>query len=192
VCAILGDDHPLAGSLAQQLTGRGWRVVTMTSMDSEDALRKMANGHGRLAAFIDVRRCPQDGRPDLPLMNHAEEARLKSVFLAAKHLGPVLTAPEAGRTWFIVVTHVDGKLGLGDGPATHGIVSAGIPGLLKTLRHEWPSVFCRAVDLHPELHPDRAAELVAAELEDADLTLAEVGHGPEGRCTIATFERADV
>ena len=58
--------------------------------------------------------------------------------------------------------------------------------MTKSLRLEWPEVFCRAVDLDPALAPEIAAEALVAELLDPDRLTAEVGWGPRGRVTLGT------
>ena len=45
-------------------------------------------------------------------------------------------------------------------------VSGGLFGLTKTLNLEWDDVFCRAVDLQPEMDPELAAKYIVAELSD--------------------------
>jgi hypothetical protein len=209
VCAIRTDGHPLAPALARQLAVIGWRVVLLDSRGAtgeadvpclhldtssptfcEDALQTIADRFGRLAAWIDIPHVSSGGPAD-PLSNDAEELRLLSTFAMATRLAPVLNVPRAGRAWFVVITHVDGKLGLADPPRDGGIITAGLLALPKSLRHEWPGVFCRAIDLHPDLDVETAARRIVAELGDPDCTLAEVGHGPDGRCTIVTLEAVD-
>jgi len=181
VCAIVSDGHELADALARKLIGRGWRVLVLNASDAGQ-VRDVPG----IAAFIDIHG-PLPATADV-LSNTAEEARLKASFLLAKQLMPALTNPQLPCAWFFIVTHVDGKLGLDATPKTGGVVTAGAWALAKTLHHEWPSVFCRAVDLHPGLDADLAASLVIGELHDPDATLAEVGHGPDGRCTVDALE----
>jgi hypothetical protein len=78
---------------------------------------------------------------------------------------------------------LDGALGL-TGLGSSGPVAAGVLGLTKSLRLEWPEVFCRAVDLDPAMAPDAGAEAIMAELFDPDRLTAEVGWGPQGRVTL--------
>jgi len=209
VCAIRTDGHPLAVALARQLMAGGWRVVVLDSGDAtgdagvpllhvdtarptvwEDTFQAIADRFGRLVAFIDIPQVPADNHVDL-LSNEAEEQRLLSSFAVAAHLAPVLNAPGSGRAWFVVVTQVDGKLGLGDTTPPRGIVTAGLLALPKSLRHEWPAVCCRAIDLHPALDVETAARRIVGELADPDWTLSEVGHGPDGRCTTIACEAVD-
>jgi len=186
VCAILSGGHALADALARQLMSRGWRVIVLDPSDP-----RQAGDVPGVAAFVDIHE-PLPAADDDWLSNAAEEARLKASFLRAKQLMPALTSPQLSQAWFFVVTMLDGKLGLEASPRTGGLVTAGALALAKTLHHEWPTVFCRAVDLHPGLEPETAARLLIGELHDPDATLLEVGHGPDGRCTLAAVEMRDV
>jgi hypothetical protein len=192
VCIILDDGGELAAPLVQHLTERGWQAVAialdLSDQDSwQGALDAIVARSGRVAAFIDIHHVAEESADGL-LWNQLEEARVKASFLLAGRLKPMLTAGGLSRAWYAVVTRVDGKLGLDAGPKTRGIVTAGVAALAKTLRQEWPSVFCRAIDLDPAMDPATAVRLIDRELHDPDATLTEVGHGLAGRCTIATTE----
>ena len=83
----------------------------------------------------------------------------------------------------MTVSRLDGKLGLG---ATHpyGVIGGGLFGLTKTLALEWPDVFCRAVDLSPDLPTNRAVEAIVAELHDPNRLIVETGWDMSGRVTL--------
>jgi hypothetical protein len=132
----------------------------------------------------------------------------------AKHLKSSLTAAaREGRSCFMTVTRMDGALGLSQRPgafeATSGLAAGGLSGLVKTLNREWSGstsgmgfarsgspdpelgvfcrgngVFCRTVDLAPDLDRIQAAEIVLAEFHDPNRLLLEVGYGPSGRVTL--------
>jgi hypothetical protein len=209
VCAILSDGDPLADALARQLFERGWRVIILGSPATgrgdalpsmpidikraawDETVTSLTERFGRLGAVIDIHGTARPAEEDL-LSNQAEEARLKAGFLFARHVAAALTDPALPCAWYFVVTQVDGQLGLAAGQPMGGVVTAGALALAKTLRYEWPSVFCRAVDVQPDLDPDTAARLLIGELHDPDAALAEVGIGAGGRCTIAAFEMAHV
>lgn len=209
VCAILSDGDPLADALARQLFERGWRVVILGSPATnrgddlpsvpfdisrtgawEETVTSIAERFGRLAAVIDIHGVATSSENDL-LSNTAEEARLRASFFFARNVAKALADPELPCAWYFVVTQIDGRLGLAPVRSSGGVLTAGALALAKTLRFEWPSVFCRAVDVQPGLDPEAAARLLIDELHDPDTALAEVGHGATGRCTIATFEMAD-
>jgi len=56
---------------------------------------------------------------------------------------------------------------------------------VKTLHQEWAGVFCRGIDLSPEVGAEQSAQMIVAESADPDLRLVEVGYGPRGRATLA-------
>jgi hypothetical protein len=83
----------------------------------------------------------------------------------------------------MTVTHLDGAFGLGN-DTDFSAIAGGLFGLVKTLGHEWPRVFCRAVDLSPAIEPSQAVDLVWAELHDPDRRILEVGYRLDGRFTL--------
>ena len=82
---------------------------------------------------------------------------------------------------------MDGQFGL-NGYKTSDPLPGGFAGLTKSLRQEWPQVFCRALDFHPEIDARDVAEKIQDELLDADLRLSEVGYTSEGRFTVVLRE----
>lgn len=196
VCVILSDDAPLSAALEKRLVARGWRVALATHASVPDGgLDRMAPPPGPVGALISI--APRTGGTatgtageDL-LGDAREEAWLLAQFRLARQLSPQLNALGAPRTWFVAVTRIDGQLGLGSSPLTSGVVAAGVYGLVKTLRLEWPSVFCRAIDLHPALDAPFAAERIVAELHDPDQTLGDVGHCLDGRSTVGVTGQHD-
>ncbi|BDA71523.1 hypothetical protein CAL7716_056890 [Calothrix sp. PCC 7716] len=49
---------------------------------------------------------------------------------------------------------------------------------------EWANVFCRAIDLSPQLDADTSARCIIAELHDPNRYLTEVAYGSHGRVTL--------
>ena len=82
------------------------------------------------------------------------------------------------------VVRLDGEFGLGNS-IDFDPVSGGLFGLVKSLNLEWESVFCRAVDLDPEIEPGQAALDLMAELQDPNRLVVETGYGPSGRTPLA-------
>ena len=73
------------------------------------------------------------------------------MFFIAKHVQEDLN--ELGqdqRANFLTCTRMDGQLGQGKRGNT-SVVGGGITGLVKCLNLEWSPVFCRAIDIQPEL-----------------------------------------
>ncbi|NGY63741.1 SDR family NAD(P)-dependent oxidoreductase [Lentzea sp. NEAU-D13] len=137
---------------------------------------------------------PQDvpDDADLDLVVHAD-GTLTSALLLARDTHQRLTAAAAGgRAAFLVVTRLDGLLGFG-GVERETAVLGGLPGLVKTLAIEAPSLFCRVVDLAPSLTDERCAALLLAELHDAQL-LPEIAYDAEGvrRVVTVSDSRSDL
>jgi hypothetical protein len=88
---------------------------------------------------------------------------------------------------FATVARLDGAFGLA-GDRDFSAAAGGLFGLVKTLALEWPAVFCRAVDLHPEVPAELAAELLAAELRDPDRSVVEVGLTADRRVQLVVEE----
>lgn len=205
VCVVHGHGGDFAGELAGRLAARGWQTVLLTSApipvvegtdvfhadpaDPESldlALAEIRRAYGRLSAYVEITARPESGAADM--LSHASKTQLKSTFLAAKSLKPLLTDPDLPRAWHVTVDRFDGKLGLAGSGSSARRTGGGISGLAKTLGQEWPSVFCRNLDLHPDFNLEEAVDIVIAEIFDPDSSLAEVGRHPEGRFTIAAVE----
>ena len=80
------------------------------------------------------------------------------------------------------VSRLDGAFGTGALPPEVDPRGGALAGLAKTVGHEWPEVFARALDIDPALSADAAAAALSDELLRASPT--EVGVGPEGRITL--------
>ena len=107
----------------------------------------------------------------------ADKELIPAVFWLAKQLQPILCSSSHYGS-FLVSVRVDGTLGYG-ATAPFDWRAAGLSGLVKSLNHEWATVQCRTVDLHPELDPGQVVDCLLAELHDPDLVLAEVGYNAE-------------
>lgn len=150
------------------------------------ALQKIRTQYGEIGSFIHI-------HPSFTFQNGnftqhftTETQIVKTVFLLAKHLQkPLNDLGQQQRANFMTVSQIDGKLGLNN-PGNQSIIGGGLTGLVKSLNLEWSPVFCRALDLSPNLDTKIAAHQVLAEFHDADLTLVNVGFSKEGRKTIGT------
>ena len=207
---VTDDGSRLTSQVVAALSGRGWPVtvlhfpadvvehgvqfdvsipqVNLVDLQEETiagAIAQAAAAAGKPAIFIHLHpaclEC-QDGE-----IHFKESSRqiLQAVFLAAKHLKEDLNqAASLQRGQFVSVVHLDGQFGLGEGGA-YDPVSGGMFGLVKSLNLEWEAVYCRAIDLHPEIGTEEGAALVMTELLDPNRRIVEVGYGPQGRMTLA-------
>jgi hypothetical protein len=199
---LLNDNgSTLAASLAQSLTQLGIKVVMLNFLQSltpqtilpagidrivledvsethlQQQLEEIASNYGSIASFIHL-------HPQKSYDSNAETAILKQVFLLAKHLKTSLNqAAQHGRSCFMTVAHLDGELGLSDNK-NFSSITGGLFGLTKSLRWEWESVFCRAIDLSPDLPLSTSVEHIIAELHDPNRLITEVGYGGKGRVTL--------
>ncbi|MGO4424155.1 KR domain-containing protein, partial [Streptomyces sp. MCAF7] len=112
--------------------------------------------------------------------------RLAHAVLVAKHLRQPLggAAADGTRAGFVAVTRLDGALGYaGSGGEPDRALAGGVTGLVKSLALEAPELFCRTVDLAPELTEEEVGGCLAGELADAAVDLHEVARHPAGRRT---------
>ncbi|NJM19776.1 MAG: hypothetical protein HC874_17250 [Richelia sp. SL_2_1] len=195
ICLLTDDGSQLTGKLAQTLKDKGLMVVvinfpqsiksslplgieriTLENGSDEEIKTQLSTikiNYGEIAAFI-----------HLHPVNQAEAAIIKQVFFLAKHLKTSLTqAGKLGRSCFMTVTRLDGELGC-SGKNQLSAITGGLFGLTKSLRWEWQSVFCRAIDLSPDLDTTIATQHILAEFHDPNRLIVEVGYGTGGRMTI--------
>lgn len=104
----------------------------------------------------------------------------------AKHLKNSLVSSSSKRIFFIAAARIDGKFGISG--KSSSLVSGGLFGLTKTLGLEWPLVFCRSLDLAPDMDTDSAVCAIISEIHDPDLRIKETAYGREGRITLVSQE----
>ncbi len=173
---------------------KGVQKIRIQTADEEEVQSKMEAliaKNNKVAAFIHLNPVAKSRSKAVLNIPDKENQILKTVFLMARHLKKPLTAVGNNcRPAFLTITQMDGQFGL-NGIKTNDPLPGGFAGLAKTLRLEWTDVFCRAVDLHPEIDAESAVAYIQAELHDPDLHIAEVGYTPEGRFTLALDEPFD-
>ncbi|MGB3636995.1 MAG: beta-ketoacyl synthase N-terminal-like domain-containing protein [Rivularia sp. (in: cyanobacteria)] len=198
ICLLTDDGSQLTAELAQSLQHKSWKVVVlcfpqlatksslpegiervMLENGSDEQIKtqlaEIQTNYGQIASFVHLN--PTEGE---------DSAIIKQVFFLAKHLKASLTASaKLGRSSFITVTRLDGELGC-SGKNELSAISGGLYGLTKSLRWEWQSVFCRAIDLHPDLDNTTATQHIIAEIHDPNRLISEVGYGARGRNTVSS------
>jgi len=150
------------------------------SLDSiKPLVDRIRDQHGLISGFIHLHPL-QDSKESFL---KSERDLVKQIFfLAGAIKADITTINPEGRSLFLTVTRIDGQLGLKNHHSFQE--SSGFSGLVKTLHWEWPEVFCRSVDLDPELTESDQITSLLNEIRDLDLSLIEVGLGPQGRVTI--------
>jgi NAD(P)-dependent dehydrogenase (short-subunit alcohol dehydrogenase family) len=208
LCLLTDDGSALAPALAEALHGQGWTPVILrycgisafdnskrkafsketavielsSSAETElqSTLKYLSEKHGSIGGFIHLH--PAEKTSSEAKLEDGANAFLKQAFLSAKNICPALReAGQSGnrRSLFLAVVRLDGELGMGSG--AFNAPSSGLSGLIKTAGVEWPDVFCRFLDLQPELKAESAANCILQELQDPDLRISEVGYSAKGK-----------
>lgn len=201
ICLLTDDGSLLTIKLAQSLVEQGWKVIVISFPESiikeripfpreinrlmladmseehlQQQLEAIASNYGAIGAFIHL--------SPLTTTSSTAKAILKQVFLIAKYLAkPLNTAAKQGRSWFVTVSRLNGKLGVGE-EINFNPIDGGLFGLTKTLNWEWQKVFCRAIDLSPNLDTQTAVNSIIEELYDPNLSITEVGREENKRITL--------
>jgi len=204
---ILSDDGTeFTAEAAAQLSDQGWKVVIWSYPEElcpadgselsenfpvvrqsepgaagiQAALDEIRSTHGSPAGFIHLHQAPSDSAE---LFSPLEGDLIKQVFLMCGALKTDLNDPaNSGRNMLLIVLRGEGDLSINGGNEFQE--GSGLAGLAKTLRWEWPDVFCRYIDLSRELKNEPAACSLIAEIQDPDRNLVEVGISPTDRQTI--------
>jgi len=174
VLNVSGIDKPISGD----------QVITLSDATDKavgNAIQDIQNRYGKIGGFIHLHPHFEFTGGDFTQHFSAEKSVLKTLFFIAKHVQQDLN--ELGieqRASFLTCTRMDGQLGQGK-RGNISIIGGGITGLVKCLNLEWSPVFCRAVDIQPELSEDQIVSQILAEYQDANVSIVEVGYSEEGR-----------
>ncbi|GLS91007.1 hypothetical protein GCM10007916_20750 [Psychromonas marina] len=114
----------------------------------------------------------------------ASKQGLQLAFLLAKLSGLANNSNNDVRSSFLVLTRQGGCFGVENNEQDSDLVQTGLTGLVKTLSHEWPTVFCRALDVATKFAADKVANIVFDELNDSQVAPVEVGFNNNGRLTL--------
>ncbi len=214
-CLVTDDGTELTAEVLQRLEGRGWpvvvlrfpqevvaqaqplptgtRLVQMTDMSDtqlQAGLAEVARLGGPVAVFVHLHSACHECQGDGITFTSSGRQVLQSVFMMAKYLKETLNkAAQQGRAAFLTVVRLDGEFGLGE-RSDYDPTSGGLFGLVKSLNLEWEAVFCRALDLAPDLETRQMADLVLAELQDPNRRIVEIAHSANGRATLTLVPEA--
>ncbi|WP_434952382.1 phosphopantetheine-binding protein [Shewanella sp. HL-SH4] len=210
-CIVINDDGHNAGVLAEKLASTGLTVavihspkditnkqsplssavasfeLTQVSDDAISAVIKQISAKHKIAGFVHLQPQFEQINNALPLSD-AAFAAVEQAFLMAKHLQKGFeTLSKTERVSFMTVSRIDGGFGYLDTQAlaTTELNQAALSGLSKTLSHEWPNVFCRALDIAPSFEAAELAKAIVAELFDIDTSITEIGISKQGRHTLS-------
>ena len=198
---VINDDGHNAGVLAEKLTKQGLKVAVVrlpkgaaqsplnsdvasfqaTSLDETGIsaiIAQIEQQLGQIGGFIHLQ--PEaDSNSVNNAVNLSDDSftHVSQAFLWAKLLQPKLTTSSDKRRSFITVSRIDGGFGYLDAKALENaeLNQAALAGLTKTLSHEWPSVFCRALDIATSLDATHLADAITNELFDSETNLPEAG-----------------
>ncbi|WP_189062367.1 phosphopantetheine-binding protein, partial [Shewanella hanedai] len=197
---VITDDGHNAGVLAEKLTKQGLNVAVVrlpkgsaqSPLNSDVAsfqaktideagikavIGQIEQQLGQIGGFIHLQ--PEADATNPAALNLSDDSftHVSQAFLWAKLLQPKLTLESAGRHCFITVSRIDGGFGYLNTQQlqTAELNQAALAGLTKTLSHEWPSVFCRALDVAGDVDATHLADAITLELVDAQTNLIEVG-----------------
>ncbi|MGS0825995.1 eicosapentaenoate synthase subunit PfaA [Shewanella sp. 0m-8] len=115
---------------------------------------------------------------DAQSFTHVSNAFLWAKLLQPKLVQtPLVDAKADARRCFITVSRIDGGFGYLNTDALKDaeLNQAALAGLTKTLSHEWPQVFCRALDIATDVDATHFADAITSELFDSQVQLPEVG-----------------
>ncbi|MDN3682229.1 beta-ketoacyl synthase N-terminal-like domain-containing protein [Vibrio tapetis subsp. quintayensis] len=199
-CVVITDDGHNAGVLAEKLTANGVQVaVVKTSLSTASPLNSEIKSYNltsvddagisavikeieaqqqTIGGFIHLQPQSTAAHNGFVLLDDEAKNSLDVAFLFAKHLHQQLNKTETtGRHNFFTVSRIDGGFGYLDNQllAKAELNQAALAGLTKTLSHEWQNVFCRAIDIAPNVDARHLAEAITAELFDANTAAVEVG-----------------
>ncbi|QDE31898.1 type I polyketide synthase [Shewanella polaris] len=175
------------------------KSYTLSSIDDAQIAQVIADikadlgAEHAIAGFIHLQPQTTANSSELMSCTVAAKAAVDNAFLWAKHLHAEFAKPtQASRLCYFTVSRLDGGFGYLDNTqlATAELNQAALSGLSKTLSHEWPQVFCRALDIANNIDTTSFADAIVAELFDIDGAntsadrINEVGISSQGRVTL--------
>ena len=163
-------------NIPNPITENAVNIYAPTDIAIGAAIKTIQTQYGKTGSFIHLHPHFEFQNGNFKQHFDAEKEVVKTLFFLAKHLQKDLNElGEKQRANFLAITRMDGKLGQG-GRGNTSVVGGGITGLVKCLNLEWSSVFCRVVDVQPELPNENIARQIISELHDANVTVVEVAY----------------
>lgn len=204
VALITNDGSELTQQVIQALEQKGNKVVVLNlhqvnnpiqhnsvqlSSNTDDAIKTaietVQSQYGAIGTFIHLHPHFEFQNGNFTQHFAVERDLVKAVFLIAKHIQPSLNElGKTNRANFLSITRLDGQSGLGKRGNT-SIVGGGLNGLVKCLNLEWSQVFCRAVDIQPELSTATIAAQIISELHDPNRSIIETTISENGRAMLS-------
>jgi acyl transferase domain-containing protein len=206
---LVDDGQGCAVRLADKLSQLGWSVTVIkptwitadsdiTFSDKVNVFELNALDEQELSAILDTQSVWTSvvylhPKTTITAIEYPQASKqgLMLAFLLAKLSG--LATPQNNietRASFIVLTRQGGAFGVDHNELESDLVQTGLAGLVKTISHEWPAVFCRAVDLASQFSADKVANIIVDELNDKNVKPVEVGFNHNGRLTLVA-EKTD-
>ncbi|MBW1797466.1 MAG: SDR family NAD(P)-dependent oxidoreductase, partial [Deltaproteobacteria bacterium] len=147
---ITDEDSGLALLLKDRLHSLNYRPELISLKDLNDMERPSSLG----------------GLLILSPAKNAGDVFLKDSFKLLRLAGPGLRkAGKNGGSVLVTVSRLDGAFGLASLNGGNDPASGGLAGLLKTARHEWPEVHCKALDLSGDFeNPVNASSTIVDEM----------------------------
>ncbi|PKH29214.1 type I polyketide synthase [Shewanella sp. ALD9] len=191
--------NPQTISVAHSPLSSDIKSYTLSSIDDAQIAQVIADikadlgAEHAIAGFIHLQPQATANSSELMSCTVAAKAAVDNAFLWAKHLHAEFAKPAQGsRLCYFTVSRLDGGFGYLDNTqlATAELNQAALSGLSKTLSHEWPQVFCRALDIANNIDTASFADAIVAELFDINGANAsadrinEVGISNQGRVTL--------
>ncbi len=202
ITLVTNDGSELTSQVVDLLRAKGDKVVVLNMPDisrpsalnsvtlsenSDEAVQKaiqtIHSKYGKIGSFIHLHPHFEFQNENFTQHFKHEKEIVKTVFFFAKYLQKDLNElGKVQRANFLTVTRMDGKLGQGK-RGNISVIGGGITGLVKSLNLEWSPVYCRALDIQPELSVSKIAKHVITELHDPTVNIIEVAISEDGRKT---------
>jgi len=135
---VVDDGFGLAEAVCNQFASAGFKPCRVKMADVGNA--KFLKD---IKGFILIAPLPEKASHNL--WDKSSEEWLKDCFMATQKAGMAIRAN--GNGLIVTVSRMDGAFGLESPTRTFDPVQGGLAGLSKTIKHEWPEMTVRAIDL---------------------------------------------